>query len=129
MSEHFSIRFAQSTFHVFVSWSLAIISEFSVKVDNHGQLHDCLVSLQSIGNEALSFEVAVLFAKWGVIEERSLVILHKALHGSSPAAQSLVSYMHVHMPTCGALFNARHFYDVYFTSGFDMFGKLLQLLW
>ena len=60
-------------------------------MENHGQLHECLVNLQSSESAALSFEVAVLFAKWGIIEERSLVILHKALHGSSAAAQSLVS--------------------------------------
>ena len=61
------------------------------KVESHRQLYECLTNLQSSESAALSLEVAILFAKWRVIEEKCLVRLHKALHESSPAAQNSVS--------------------------------------
>ena len=104
MSEYFLIRLTNAWF--IYTEPIIIISESSLKVENRDQLHDCLVGLQSSGSAALSFEVAVLFVKWGVIEEISLAILHKVLHGSSPAAQSLVSYHYEVLP----LFSAKRFY-------------------
>ena len=96
MSEYFLIRLTNAWFKY--TEPIIIISESSLKVENRDQLYDCLVGLQSSGSAALSFEVTVLFVKWGIIEEISLAILHKALHGSSPAAQSLVSYHYEMLP-------------------------------
>ena len=89
ISEHFLIRLIVhfSCLHTHRAYNI----NFDFQMESRGQLYECLVNIQSSGSAALSFEVSVLFAKWGMIEERSLVILHKALHGSSSAAQSLVS--------------------------------------
>lgn len=88
-------------------------------MESSGHLYEILTALTSHDSTAVSFEAAVLLAKFGIVQDNCVERLHKALYELSSATRSLVSLL---------FFNVEYLLYMACLSGFEVFGQKLWLL-